>query len=157
MPYYETVFIARQELGQAQVDELTAALSKILADNGGTILKTENWGLRTLAYKIRKNRKGHYVLIESDTPPAALAETERNMRLNEDILRFMSVRLEEPSKGQSKILDKSRDDDDAPRDGRGGDRDGGDFRPRRDREDRGDRAPREGGYRDSNRETKEVA
>ncbi len=154
MPYYETVFIARQELGPAQVEELTSAFSKILTDNGGTILKTESWGLRTLAYKIRKNRKGHYVLIESDAPPAALLETERNMRLNEDVLRFMSVRLEEPSKGQSKILDKSRDDDE-PR----GDRDGGDFRPRRDREDRNDRGgDREGGYR-GNRDNrdKEVA
>jgi small subunit ribosomal protein S6 len=151
MPYYETVFIARQELGAAQVEELTNAFTKILADNGGKVLKTESWGLRTLAYKIRKNRKGHYVLIESETEAPALLETERNMRLNEDVLRYMSVRLEEPSKGQSKILDKNRDDDESPR----GDRDGGDYRPRRDRDDRGGR---EGGYRgDRDNREKEVA
>ena len=136
MPYYETVFIARQDLGAAQVEELSQTFGKILADNGGKVLKTESWGLRTLAYRIRKNRKGHYVLIETDTPPAALHEMERNMRLNEDVLRFMSVRVEAPSKGQSKILDRSRDDDDR------GDRD---FRDRgdRDRGDRGDREPRQ--------------
>jgi small subunit ribosomal protein S6 len=146
MPIYETVFIARQELGAAQVEELTNQYTKILTDNGGKILKTESWGLRTLAYKIRKNRKGHYVLIESDTPSAALLECERNMGLNEDVLRFLSVRLEEPSKGQSKILDKSRDDEEGGRGDRDGfrSRDRGDRPDRGDRGDRGDREPRGG-------------
>lgn len=140
MPYYETVFIARQELGTAQVDELTQSFAKFITDNGGKILKTENWGLRTLAYKIRKSRKGHYVLIESDTPPAALIEMERNMRLHEDVLRYMSVSLNEPSKGQSKILDKNRDDEDGRE---RGDRDfGGSRGERGDRGDRGDRESR---------------
>lgn len=112
MPYYETVFIARQELTQAQVDELSTAFQKILKDNGGKVLKTENWGLRTLAYRINKARKGHYVLIESEAPGAAVIETERNMRIHEDVLRYLTIRLEEPSKGPSPILDKNRDNDD---------------------------------------------
>ena len=110
MPFYETVFIARQDLSDAQVKSLTETMEKLITDNGGKIAKTENWGLRTLAYKINKNRKGHYVLIETDTPAAALAELERNLRLNEDVLRYMSIRLEEPTKGPSKIIDKYSDD-----------------------------------------------
>lgn len=112
MPFYETVFIARQDLNAAQVEDLTKLFTGIIEKDGGKILKTENWGLRALAYRIKKNRKGHYVLIESDTAPAALLEMERNMRLNEDLLRHMTIRLEEPSKGQSVILgghDRSND------------------------------------------------
>lgn len=112
MPYYETVFIARQELTPSQVEEMTTAFSKILKDNGGKVTKTENWGLRTLAYRINKARKGHYVLIESDSPGPAVIELERNMRFNEDVLRFMSVRLENLSKGPSAIMDKGGRDDD---------------------------------------------
>ena len=113
MPYYETVFIARQELTQAQVDDLTASFAAILKDNGGKVHKTENWGLRTLAYRINKNHKGHYVLIESDAPGAAVIEMERNMRFNEDILRYLTVREEALSKGPSVVMDKSgRDSDD---------------------------------------------
>ena len=112
MPYYETVFIARQELTPSQVEEMTTAFGKILKDNGGKVVKTENWGLRTLAYRINKARKGHYVLIESDSPGAAVLELERNMRFNEDVLRFMSVRLENLSKGPSAIMDKGGRDDD---------------------------------------------
>ena len=113
MPYYETVFIARQDLGQAQVDALTDGFVKIIKDGGGKVHKTENWGLRNLAYRINKNRKGHYVLIETDTPPEALHEMERNMRLNEDVLRFLSVREEKLSEGPSVIMSGSdRDSDD---------------------------------------------
>ncbi len=111
MPYYETVFIARQELSDAQVKELTEAYSKIITDGGGKIHKTENWGLRSLAYRIRKNRKGHYVLIESDTPADALLEMERLMRLSDDVLRYMSLREESLSDGPSSILDKGGYDD----------------------------------------------
>lgn len=110
MPFYETVFIARQDLSDAQVKTLTDGYEKIIKDNGGKIAKTENWGLRTLAYKINKNRKGHYVLIESDAPAAAVIELERNLRLNEDILRYMTIREDELSKGPSKIIDKYSDD-----------------------------------------------
>ncbi len=114
MPVYETVLIARQDLNTAQVEELTSFFTDIIKKNGGKILKIENWGLRSLAYRIKKNRKGHYVLIETDTPPAALLEMERNMRLHEDLLRYMTIRLEEPSKGPSVILggsDRSHDGD----------------------------------------------
>lgn len=104
MPYYETVFIARQDLTTSQVDELTESYSKIITDNGGKVHKTENWGLRTLAYKINKNRKGYYVLIETDTPAEALHEMERNMRLNEDVLRYMSIREKELSTGPSVVM-----------------------------------------------------
>ncbi len=111
MPIYETVLIARQELTAKQADDLAAEFSAILTKTGGKILKTEKWGLRQLAYRIKKNRKGHYILIESDTTGAALVEMERNMRLSEDVLRYMSVRLDAPSKGQSALLNKDRNDD----------------------------------------------
>lgn len=110
MPYYETVFVARQDLSTTQVQELTDAYSKIITDAGGKIHKTENWGLRTLAYRINKNRRGHYVLIESETEAPALHEVERSMRLNEDILRFMSVREDELSSGPSVMMDKTAKD-----------------------------------------------
>ncbi|MFN3700948.1 MAG: 30S ribosomal protein S6 [Alphaproteobacteria bacterium] len=106
MPIYETVFITRQDLTDSQVKELTGDFEKIIKKENGKILKTEQWGLRTLAYRINKSRKGHYTLIESDAPGAAIIELERNLRLNEDVMRFLTVRLEEPSKGQSIILDK---------------------------------------------------
>lgn len=112
MPLYETVFVTRQDLSDAQLKALTESCEKIIKDGKGKIAKTENWGLRTLAYKINKNRKGHYVLIETDTPAPAIIELERTLRLNEDVLRYMTIKLDEPSKGPSKILDKdSRDDD----------------------------------------------
>lgn len=116
MPFYETVFIARQELSTAQVDALTEQMSKVITDNGGKVHKTENWGLRTLAYRINKSRKGHYVLIETDTPPEALIEMERQMRLNEDVMRYMSVREEKLSEGPSVMMDKGGRDDDDSRD-----------------------------------------
>lgn len=124
MPFYETVFIARQDLTEQQVKDLADSLSKFITDGKGKVHKIEHWGLRTLAYRINKNRKGHYVLIETDTEAPALHEMERNMRLNEDVLRFLTVRNEELSKGQSAILDKSRDFD-------GDDREGRSDRPRR--------------------------
>ena len=95
MPLYETMFIARQDMTQAQVDELTENLSKIITDGEGKVVKADNWGLKTLAYRINKNRKGYYVLMNLDTPAPALLEMERLMRLNEDILRYMSVKVEE--------------------------------------------------------------
>lgn len=109
MPIYETVLIARQDLSDAQVKEIVDANEKIINDAGGKILKTENWGLRTLAYRINKNRKGHYVLIESDTPAPAMLEMERVMRLNEDVLRYMTIKLEKPTEGPSVIMDKGGD------------------------------------------------
>jgi small subunit ribosomal protein S6 len=111
MPFYETVFIARQDLSDAQVKEITESCEKIIKDGKGKVVKTENWGLRTLAYRINKNRKGHYVLIESETPAPALLEMERTLRLNENILRYMSIKIDELSKGPSKIIDKNTSDE----------------------------------------------
>lgn len=109
MAFYETVFISRQDLGDAQVKDLTDMASKIITDQGGKILKVEQWGLKTLAYKINKSRKGHYTLIESDAPGAAIIELERILRLNEDVMRYMTIRLEEATTGPSVMMggDKS--------------------------------------------------
>ena len=114
MPFYETVFIARQDLSPAQVEDLTKGFTKIITDGGGKVHKTESWGLKSLSYRIKKNRKGHYVLIETDTPPAALIEMERNLRLNEDILRYLTVREEALSKGPSVQMERGGRDDDRP-------------------------------------------
>ena len=114
MAFYETVFIARQDLSVAQVEDLTKFFSEFISKDGGKVLKTENWGLRQLAYRINKNRKGHYVLIESDTPPVAMLEMERNMRIHEDLLRYMTIRLDKPSEGPSVIMgggDRTNDND----------------------------------------------
>lgn len=110
MPFYETVFIARQDLSDAQVKELTDGYQKIITEAGGKIHRLENWGLRSLAYKIKKNKRGHYVAIESDVEAPAIHEMERTMRLNEDILRFMTLRNKELSTGPSIILDKTSKD-----------------------------------------------
>lgn len=107
MPYYEHVFLARQDLAQAQVDQLAEDASKILADNDGKVLKTENWGLKSLAYKIQKNRKAHFVMLEVDAPPAALAELERQTNINEDVIRQMTIRIEEPSDGPSPMMKRA--------------------------------------------------
>lgn len=106
MPYYETVYIARQDLTEAQVKELTDSFSAILEKEGGKVHKVEQWGLRTLAYPINKSRRGHYTLIESDTPGAAIIELERNLRLNEDVMRFMSVKQDALSDGPSVMMEK---------------------------------------------------
>ena len=113
MPYYETVFIARQDLSDAQVKAITENCEKIIKDGKGKVHKTENWGLRTLAYRINKNRKGHYVLIETDSPAPAVLEMERNLRLNEDVLRYMTIREDELSDGPSIIINKNRDENDS--------------------------------------------
>lgn len=117
MAFYETVFIARQDLSEAQVKTLTEEVSKIITTNKGKILKTESWGLRTLAYRINKNKKGHYVLIEHDSETSLVAELERLMRLDENILRYMTVRMEAASKDASAILRSSdREEGRGPRD-----------------------------------------
>lgn len=95
MPFYESVLIARQDISGAQVDALADSFAEIITNGGGQIAKREYWGLRNLAYRIKKNRKGHYVLFNIDAPAAAVHEMERLMRLNDDILRFMTLRLEE--------------------------------------------------------------
>ena len=101
MSYYESVFIARPDITPAQVESLTDSLKQVIVENGGIAAKDEYWGLKSLAYKIKKNRKGHFTMINLEAPPAAIDELERNMRLNEDILRFMTIKVdaleEEPS------------------------------------------------------------
>lgn len=111
MAYYETVFMSRQDLSEAQVKELTDRFSKIIKDQGGKVTKVEQWGLRTLAYKINKARKANYTLIESDAPGAAIIELERVMRIEEDVMRSLTIRLDELTKGPSVIMDKTRDRD----------------------------------------------
>lgn len=118
MPFYENVFIARQELGETQVKELAGYFSKIITDNGGTIHKTEFWGLRNFAYRINKSRRGHYILIEMDAPAAALHEMERQMRLHEDVVRYLSMREEALSEGPSVVMDKTARDEDVKREPR---------------------------------------
>ncbi len=94
MTNYESVLIARQDLGAAQVNTLVADLTDLLKKNGGEVLKADIWGLKNLAYRIKKNRKGHYVLFNISAPAAAIAEFERIMRFNEDIIRYMTVKVE---------------------------------------------------------------
>ena len=120
MPLYESVFIARQDISSAQAEALMDNFSEIISNSGGSVAKKEYWGLRNLAYRINKNRKGHYALLNIDAPPAAVSEMERNMRLSEDVLRYLTVRVDELDEGPSAIL-KSRDDrsDRGPRGGRG--------------------------------------
>ena len=104
MALYEHVIIARQDISAAQVEALTADFSKIIEENGGKVAKNEYWGLKSLAYKIKKNRKGHYVLLNLDAPHAAVTEMERIERLNEDILRTMTIRVDELEDGDSVVL-----------------------------------------------------
>lgn len=101
MSLYESVFIARQEISAQQVEALADAYENVIKDNGGSVEKRENWGLRSLAYKIKKNRKGHYVLFNIDAPVDALHEMERQMRLNEDVLRYLTLRVGEIEEGPS--------------------------------------------------------
>lgn len=130
VPLYESVFISRPDISAAQVEALNEGLSKILEENGGKVTKTEYWGLKSLAYRIKKNRKGHYSLLNIDAPPAALSEMERNLRLNEDVLRYMSIRVDEHEEGPSVMMqNKSSRDSRDSRDGRGRDDDRGARKP----------------------------
>ena len=133
MPLYEHVYLARQDLSQQQVDELTAQYKGIIEQLGGKVAKAEYWGVKSLTYRIRKNRKAHFTLLNIDAPPAALAEVERQQHISEDVLRAMTVRVEELEEGPSAMMRKV--DRDRDRDERRGER-------RRDRDDRGPRGPR---------------
>ena len=106
MPLYEHVFLARQDLAQAQVDALAENATKIIADNGGKVVKTETWGLRGLAYRIAKNRKAHYVMLDVDAPAPAMAELERQTGINEDVIRYMTIRVDDHEKGPSVMMRK---------------------------------------------------
>ena len=132
MPLYEHVYLARQDLSAQQVEELTTQLSGVITQMGGKIAKTEYWGVKSLTYRIRKNRKAHFTLLNVDAPAAALSEVERQERINEDVLRYLTIRVEALEEGPSAMMRKS------DRDERG------------DRGDRGDRGGR-GSFRDRDR------
>jgi small subunit ribosomal protein S6 len=104
MPLYENVFIARQDISGAQVDALADSFVQLVADNGGEVKKREYWGLRNLAYRMRKNRKGHYVMLNLAAPPAAIAELERTMRINEDVIRYLTLRVDTLEEGPSAMM-----------------------------------------------------
>ena len=139
MALYEHVFLARQDISAQQVDALVEQYKGVIEANGGKVGRVENWGLKSLTYRINKNRKAHYVLMDIDAPAPAVHEVERQMRINEDVLRYMTIAVEKHEDGPSAMMQK-RDRDDRPR------RDGDD-RPFRPREDRGDRPPRRDGDR----------
>jgi small subunit ribosomal protein S6 len=143
MPLYEHILLARQDVSAQQVEELTAQLKGVIEQLGGKVEKIEQWGVKTLSYRMRKNRKAHFTLFNVEAPSAALNEIERQERLNEDVLRYLTVRVEEHETGPSAMMRKSDRDD--RRDDRGGfrDRDRGGFRGDRDRG--GFRGDREGG------------
>ena len=140
MPLYEHVYLARQDATTQQVEELTALLKGVVEGLGGTVAKTEYWGVKSLSYRLRKNRKAHFTLMNLNAPPAAISEIERLERLNEDLLRYLTIRVDEHEEGPSAMMRRAERDRD--RDDRRGDR--GD---RFDRGDRGDR-PRDRRPRD---------
>ncbi len=135
MSLYESVFIARQDISTAQVDSLTETFENIIQDLGGSVPKKEQWGLRTLAYRIKKKRKGYYVLMNIDAPAEAIHEMERQMLLNEDVIRFLTTRVDELEEGPSAVLRAKERSDDR---GRRGGRDDRPFRKSRDSRDAGD-------------------
>ena len=104
MTYYECVFIARQDISGAQVDALADSYREMIEQGGGQIAKKEYWGLRNLSYRIKKNRKGHYVLLNIEAPAAAVIEMERNMQISEDVVRYLTVRVKELETGESMML-----------------------------------------------------
>ena len=110
MPLYECVLIARNDLTQQQVDAIADGVAAQLETDGGEVKKREYWGLRSLAYRVKKNRKGHYVLLGLDAKPAFVTEMERQLRLNEDVLRFMTLRVEEIDEAPSAILSRKSDE-----------------------------------------------
>ncbi|VAW15969.1 SSU ribosomal protein S6p [hydrothermal vent metagenome] len=111
MAFYEHIYLARQDVSAQQVEELSSTLTQLLESNGGKIVKKEYWGLKTLSYRIKKNRKAHFSLFNIEAPYEAVAEMERQMRINEDILRFMTLKLEKLEEGPSVMMQK-RDRDD---------------------------------------------
>jgi len=143
MPLYEHVFLARQDASTQQVEELTGQMTGIVEQAGGKVTKTENWGVRSLTYRMSKNRKAHFVLMNIDAPSSAVSEIERQERISEDVIRYLTIRVDEHEEGPSAMMRKA--DRDRERDDRGGgfrgDRDGG-FRGDREGGFRGDRGPR---------------
>lgn len=139
MPFYEHTLIARPDLTSQQAQTLGETIAQLVAEQGGKVTKTEYWGLRNLAYRVKKNRKGHYLHFNIDAPAAAVTELERTERINEDVLRYLTVRVDKLEDGPSPVMlaKASRDE-----------------RSRRDREFRGEREPK--GERDEPRRDREV-
>jgi small subunit ribosomal protein S6 len=137
MPLYEHVFLARQDVSAQQVDGLLQSFRTLLEERGGTVGKTEYWGLRSLSYRIRKNRKAHFALMNIEAPHDAVAELERQMRLSTDIIRFLTVKVDEHDPAPSAMMRRADRDEREGRDGREG---------------RGDRDGRRGGRRDRDRD-----
>ena len=106
MPLYEHVMIARQDLSNTQAESLIEHFSTVLADNGGSVVMSEYWGVKTMAYKINKNRKGHYAFIRSDAPAPAVQEMERLMRLHEDVMRVLTIKVDAHEEGPSVQMQK---------------------------------------------------
>lgn len=144
MPLYEHVFLARQDISAQQVESLLQGFRSVLEERGGSVGKSEYWGLKSLTYRIKKNRKAHFALMNIDAPHEAVSELERQMRLSTDIIRFLTVRVDEHDAGPSPMMRRADRDE---RDGRGDRGDRGD----RDRGDR-DRGDRRGGRRDRDRD-----
>ena len=171
MPLYEHVYLARQDVSAQQVEDLTKQFTTVIEGLGGKVTKNEYWGVKSLNFRIRKNRKAHFTLLNVDAPPAALTEVERQQRINEDVLRYLTVRVDELEEGPSAMMrkverDRERDERGGGFGGGGGGRfgdrdrgdrfggDRGDRPPRRDRDDdRGERRSRDDG--DASRATEE--
>ena len=153
MALYEHVFLARQDLSPQQIDALVEQYKGVIEAHGGSVGRVENWGLKSLTYRIKKNRKAYYTLMDITSPADGISEMERQMGLSEDVLRFMTIRVEKHEEGPSAMLQKRERDDRGDRFGdrpsRFGDRERGprgdreDRGPRGDRDDRGPRRPRE--------------
>ena len=148
MPLYEHVFIARQDLSNTQAEGLVEHFSTVLADNGGKVVENEYWGVKTMAYKINKNRKGHYLFLRTDTPSAAVQDLERLARLHDDVMRVLTIKVDKHGDGPSVQMQKRDERERGDRD----DRPEGDFGgERRERPsfggDRGDRGGDRGGFR----------
>jgi small subunit ribosomal protein S6 len=135
MALYEHVFLARQDVSQQQVDALVEQYTGLISEMGGSVAKSEYWGMKSLSFRIKKNRKAHYTLMNIDAPSDAVSEMERQMGINEDVLRFMTIRVDEFEEGPSAMMRKSDRDDRRP----GG---RGDRSDRGERPDRGERRPR---------------
>jgi len=136
MPLYETVFIARQDIPAQEADALAEKYSGIVSEHGGLVARREYWGLRTLAYRIKKNRKGHYTMFHLDAPAEAVSEMERNMRLDEDILRYLTIRSDSLDDKPSVIMQSRTAREERTRQDTGGDR-----RQERTRQDTGGARP----------------
>ena len=149
MPLYEHVFLARQDLSPQQVEEMTTLYKGIIEQNGGKVPKNEYWGVKSLSFRMHKNRKAHFTLFNIEAPPAAVKEMERQEGISEDVLRFITIRVDELEEGPSAMMRKAdRDRERDERDGGGGGRDfrrggGGRGRDRDDRDDRDSRRPRD--------------